>query len=331
MVQNLSFNFQVPISESAHVEGDFIINGTAINETITSNNHKFIAEELRPAAETLTGCPLLVDHENKVENIKGRVLKGMFNEQDRKIDFRAKVMDKTCQEMIKDGRLNSVSVGATVEDCEEAEGCLIPRGIKFKELSLVAVPADSNATFSIALKEAYQSNKTPITSQIVTSSSSSAEVSCESKETPVQETLVKEEPIAIVSQEILIEKMNAECKGCKYRMAKMPEDKKCPKCGGKMEDISDNKLENSIIMKGGQTMSEEIIAETAIKSDDSKLLLEKVEAMEKTIKEQAAKLVELSTPKKETIKNEFEESEDVGESYKIVQGYKEFSVVMNKY
>ena len=155
---DLKLNYNVPlICESADIkEGmDFMIAGTAINATITSNNHKFLTEELMSAANTLNGRPLLVDHKNEVDSIKGRVTFSGFNEISNRIDFKAKVVDNKIKQMIKDGLINSVSVGATVKEMEESDGFIIPRGIEFKELSLVAVPADSNATFNIALKEAY--------------------------------------------------------------------------------------------------------------------------------------------------------------------------------
>jgi phage head maturation protease len=154
----INFNYNIPIEESSMLNDDFIIAGTAINAITTSNNHKFLPEVLKESANSLIGVPLLVDHENKVENIKGRVFSAGYDEVGQRIPFKAKVMDKMCREMIKDGRLNSVSVGATVDPKnieEDKDGCLIPRNIQFRELSLVAVPADQGATFGIALKEAY--------------------------------------------------------------------------------------------------------------------------------------------------------------------------------
>jgi len=153
---NILFEYSVPIYERAFEDGEFNIKGVAINETITSNNHKFLAEEISLAAETLKGAPLLVDHRNEIDAIKGRVTDAYFDEINKNVNFKAKVMDKQIQEMIQDHRINSVSVGAEVKSIEEAEdGSLIPRGIKFRELSLVAVPADPRATFSMALKEAF--------------------------------------------------------------------------------------------------------------------------------------------------------------------------------
>jgi len=164
---DLIFNFNVPITEfykpqeinleEGLVEDNFFIEGIAISASITSNNHKFLTEELRSAAGSLNGVPLLVDHRNEVSAIKGRVLNGTFNESLQHIKFKANVKDKEIRQMISDGRINSVSVGAVVKELEEGDdGTMIPRGISFKELSLVAVPADDNATFSVALKEAYE-------------------------------------------------------------------------------------------------------------------------------------------------------------------------------
>jgi hypothetical protein len=157
-MHNLNFYFNVPITEKSGditLDKDFIIEGTAINATVTSNNHRFLEEELRSSASSLNGVPLLVDHKNEIEAIKGRVISGTYMELDKKITFKAKVIDPLMKQMISDGRINSVSVGCAVENCDVEDGFLTPRGIQFKELSLVAVPADEGATFSISLKEAY--------------------------------------------------------------------------------------------------------------------------------------------------------------------------------
>jgi len=200
---DLELMYQIPIEERGIIDGDFLIAGTALNSTLTSNNHKFIPEELQKSAKTLMNVPLLVDHRNEVDAIKGRVIFSEFDEIGKKINFKAKVIDDKIKEMIKDGRLNSVSVGAQVEDIEEGEdGTLIPRNIQFKELSLVAIPADEGATFSIALQEAYN-------------------------------TKLKEK-IGNKMQEQ--ETYNCECIECGYRLksTKHCRDIKCPKCGGQM-------------------------------------------------------------------------------------------------
>ena len=100
---------------------------------------------------------LLKDHDNRIDSIVGRVIGSSYDEENSNVPFKAIVSDSHARELIQRGDLNTVSVGAIVESIEEQDGALIPRGIIFKELSLVAVPADQGATFSIALKEAYDS------------------------------------------------------------------------------------------------------------------------------------------------------------------------------
>lgn len=152
----------VPIECGAELDGDFTINGIAINETTTSNGHKFLGEELAKSANTLIGVPLLKDHNNSVDSIVGKVNSAHFDDNLRSIPFKAVVKDEKMKKLIKDGLLNTVSVGAQVDpaNIEELEnGDIIPRGITFKELSLVAVPADSGATFGIALTNAWNKIK----------------------------------------------------------------------------------------------------------------------------------------------------------------------------
>lgn len=170
-METMQLNFNAPIKENAMMGGEFLIKGIAINATTTDNNHTFLSEELEKAAGTMKGIPLLIDHNNTVESIKGRVKEGFFDSQNNRVDFEAAVMDKGMQEKIQKGLINSVSIGATVKDIEEGEnGDIIPRGIRIRELSLVAVPADEGATFQVsssannfamALKEAYDLTHSP--------------------------------------------------------------------------------------------------------------------------------------------------------------------------
>ena len=166
----LNYNIPIRIIESLSGEtgklDDFLIEGIAINSTITDNKHKFLSEELSSAASTLNNVPLLKDHNNSVDSIVGRVIRAEFNENGQNVVFKARINNSDSglkvRELIKNGDLNTVSVGANVQSLDQDKDIFIPRGIIFKELSLVAVPADGDATFtykggdfSLALKEAY--------------------------------------------------------------------------------------------------------------------------------------------------------------------------------
>ena len=149
--------FVVPIEESVLEGDDFMIRGVAINETTTLNNVKYVAEELMKAAPSFRDVPILEDHENKVRKIVGRTTENVdFNSTFKRIDFEAKIMDNDIKEMIKDGRIGSVSIGAKVQDLtEEEDGSMKAIGIHGLEISLVAVPGDSQANLAQAIKQGY--------------------------------------------------------------------------------------------------------------------------------------------------------------------------------
>jgi len=200
--KELILEYFVPIQSSAELNGDFTINGIAINETTTSNGHKFIAEELSKAASTMIGIPLLKDHENSVDSIVGKVNRAHFDEVDRNIQFNAVIKDSKMIQLIKDKLLSTVSVGADVrpEDIEETEdGDIIPHNIKIRELSLVAVPADGGATFSAALRNAYKLHSTKVDNTIIaredkmTEEEKTTTPEPETKEEPKEEVETKEE------------------------------------------------------------------------------------------------------------------------------------------
>jgi hypothetical protein len=150
----------VPIKEVLSGEKDFLIKGVAINDTTTRNNVRYKAEELQLSAPTLRNKPVLKDHNNSVESIVGRTTNNVtYDMSERNIKFEAVIKDKKMQEMISEGLISSVSVGAMVHDLvrEESNGdsYMVAKGIDFVEISLVAVPADPNAGFEKAIAESF--------------------------------------------------------------------------------------------------------------------------------------------------------------------------------
>jgi membrane-associated HD superfamily phosphohydrolase len=286
----ITLMYNVPIEESAQVDNDFIIQGVAINATTTSNNHKFLTDELRTSANSLKGVPLLVDHRNEVSAIKGRVLIGEYDEMNSRINFKAKVVDSEVKKLIKDGLINSVSVGAAVREIEESDdGVLIPRGISFKELSLVAVPADGGATFTTAMHEAYKMTK-------------------EWDPKPA-------EPEKVVEP---LEEKPKVCPECKKPM------KDC-ECEDEVEDKAEpieaksESQDTTQSMKGGIKMSEETtkVEQKAVISESEKLLKDMMESMKAMREELSA----LKAQKVEVKESDVEEAETKVGQYKIVQGF----------
>ncbi len=151
--------FCMPIKEASTVGDDFIIKGIAINETTTRNGIKYIASELDKAAPSFRNKPILLDHVNSVKNIVGRTTENVnFSSEKAGIEFEAKIMDKEIQKMINDGRIQEVSIGASVKDLIESEedSSKTAVGLEGMEISLVAVPGDPGASLAMAMDNSFE-------------------------------------------------------------------------------------------------------------------------------------------------------------------------------
>ena len=151
--------YVVPISEALNSGKDFVIRGTAINETTTRNGITYVAKELQMAAPSFRNKPILLDHSNSVKDIVGRTTENVnWSEMNKSIEFEAKIMDSRIKEMINDGRITDVSIGAKVQDLiqNEDDGSITAVGMEGMEISLVAVPGDPGANLANALSESFK-------------------------------------------------------------------------------------------------------------------------------------------------------------------------------
>ena len=319
-MNNIQLSFKVPIevieqptSGETGKDTEFLIQGVAINATVSDNKHKFLGEELDSAAGTLRNVPLLKNHDNMVESIVGRVIDVEYVPAKENIRFKARInnteIGKHVKELIKIGDLNTVSIGANVETLDEENGLFIPRGIVFKELSLVAVPADSGAkftftgnSFELALKEAYESqSQTDIVSK---------ELNKQEKE-DMEDEQKKTEPEASEESEEKEEEKVDETSDKIDALSKLV-----------AESIADNKKVSERITK----------LELADADEESEAPAEEPEKEEPAeVPEPEAKEPE-EEPEAEDEEEEEGEEESVDEKgYKIVQEHTSFSVVRNKY
>ena len=150
--------FIAPIKESIMSGDNFIIRGVAINETTTRNGITYIASELKNAAPSFRNKPIMVDHSADIKDIVGRTTKNVnFNSTNKSIDFEGRIMDNKIKEMINDGRITDVSIGAKVDDLVEDKetGVITAVGLEGLEISLVAIPADPGAGLANALRESF--------------------------------------------------------------------------------------------------------------------------------------------------------------------------------
>lgn len=141
------------------------IKGVAINAGVSLNNVNYVEEELKANASSLIGVPIMKNHSNMVEDIVGRVTHASYEDANKRVVYAGDLMDPKTIEMVKDGRLNQVSIRAKYDSVEESlkdEGVLTVRGLKFLELSTVAIAGDPKASlnqdFNSFVMEDYNKN-----------------------------------------------------------------------------------------------------------------------------------------------------------------------------
>lgn len=140
------------------------VRGIAIDECISYNGVKYEAQDLILAAPSLVDKPLLKDHNNSVDALIGRVKEAWFEPTEKAVKYVADIMDEKIKEMILDGRIKNVSIGAKVSELEkvineDGSEYVIARGIDFMELSAVACQGVANASlthsYPICLSEKF--------------------------------------------------------------------------------------------------------------------------------------------------------------------------------
>jgi len=168
-----TIHYSVPIRVQENVkeqDSQVFVQGTAINETVTRNGYKYTPEVLKDFAPTLIGKPILDTHNDKsIFNILGNVVEAEYTVENGKgkVTFKGEIKDPEAKKLVKDGRVQNVSIGATVEDLikENESNIFTVKGLKATELSLCSVPGDPEAKLSIAqnldiaIAEAFQKNK----------------------------------------------------------------------------------------------------------------------------------------------------------------------------
>jgi len=334
----ITLNYAVPIKVTEifgeNDSNEFIIQGVAITSSMTDNGHLFVPDELRTSATSLVNRPLLKDHNDSVDSIVGRVVKAEFDEVGQHIAFQAKLNETPqglgVRELIKSGDLNTVSIGATVKSFEEAEEGIIPRGIKFKELSLVATPADDNAqfifrgnTFDLALKAAWSEVKNKKTEYLDLSHSSKKD-----------EILVDE--IIKLEDNMEKDKTTEKLKTVSESDEEEKEEEKTEE-STKVLELKEEIDAVKAKLNATKDLLAEVLGEikSLKESDEDEKPEEPVEEVTEEVSEEEPKEKEepAEEPVEESVSEDEEEEDAVEEnsSYKVVQGHRFFSVVKNKY
>lgn len=170
-IDMLNENIDGSVSDDTH----FYIVGEAIHPVTTLNYNTYLAQELEVAAETLTKCPVMVDHGKSSHDVVGKVLVSAWESNtsiDGAVSYIARVRKShPVAEAIQVGDIDTVSIGAIADmvECsvcgedmiycphrpglryerdgeEEIIAKAIGRGLTFRELSITPFPADTRAS-----------------------------------------------------------------------------------------------------------------------------------------------------------------------------------------
>ena len=127
------------MSKSLVVEGTKI-RGTLAIPRVSRNLTLYLPNELEQAVRRLGGrkVPIYLEHISAGNEIGYATLS--WNPESFAVEFEGEITDDEIARKIRDGEIRHVSLGADYERIDSFDGYSVPRGLRFKELSLVAVP-----------------------------------------------------------------------------------------------------------------------------------------------------------------------------------------------
>jgi len=135
-----------------------LIRGTAIKAGVSRNLRLYLADELRKAVDSLVGKPIYIEHVS-ADRAVGKVLKAWWDGDEQAIKFEAEIYDEDVANKIRAGLIKHVSLAADYELLEPFDG-VVPYGLDFRELSLVAVPGVPEANIEIIESSSGDSHRT---------------------------------------------------------------------------------------------------------------------------------------------------------------------------
>ena len=141
-----AYRWTTPI-QLALLEKPLRITGIAIHAGATRNRHVFPADELKAAAETLKGQPVYVEHVSAGKAV-GKVVDAWWDEEVKGVRYVAEIWDEDTAEKIRRGLIQHVSIAADYQRLDQVDG-VVPHGLRFRELSLVAVPGDPRTNIQV--------------------------------------------------------------------------------------------------------------------------------------------------------------------------------------
>lgn len=129
------------------------IQGVLAIPRVSRNRNLYLPSELEQAIKWLKGqyIPVYLEHVD-VSNVVGKASL-TWNPEKLQVEFIGYIYDKDVADKIKAGLIKHVSLGADYERIDEIDGLNVVRGLRFRELSLVAVPGIPEANIRVVEKD----------------------------------------------------------------------------------------------------------------------------------------------------------------------------------
>jgi hypothetical protein len=134
----VEFRWVEPIAEKTQLKPQLKIRGIAVKAGTSRNWNVWLKEELKAAASSLIGQPIYLEHID-VANAVGKVTNAWWDPGEKALLYEGEMYDDEVANKIRAGLIRHVSIGADYQVLEPVNG-QIPRGLRFRELSLVAAP-----------------------------------------------------------------------------------------------------------------------------------------------------------------------------------------------
>jgi len=123
------------------------IRGVLAIPRVSLNGYLYLPEELENAVKKANEVPIYLEHVS-ANNAVG-VAKLIWNPEKMRVEFEGEVFDEEVEKAIRAGAIKHVSLGADYDILDFFDSYSVPRGLEFRELSLVAIPGIPEANLEV--------------------------------------------------------------------------------------------------------------------------------------------------------------------------------------
>ncbi|MDW8042594.1 MAG: hypothetical protein RMJ75_07355, partial [Nitrososphaerota archaeon] len=123
--------------------------GVLATPRVSRNGYLYLPSELENAVKALAGRAIPIYLEHVAADRAVGTARLIWNPEKRQVEYEGEIFDKDVETKIRAGAIRHVSLGADYERIDSFDSVQVPRGLAFRELSLVAVPGIPEANITV--------------------------------------------------------------------------------------------------------------------------------------------------------------------------------------